>query len=192
MKYDINSIKERKKNVQLIKNIINVIIVILIYNIILVLISCMNKIEPIFIFGLRAYKITTSSMEPTIKTGDIIIIKKENENNLKKDDIITFYQKGENITHRILEINENGNRKEYITKGDNNKLKDTNRITYEDINGKFVVKIPYLGKIMEIFENKIIFLFIVLLSLLLYLYNASLQEKKEKRRNKKESEGKKK
>lgn len=192
MKYDIKSIEKRKNKVKKIKKIVDIILVILIYNIVLVSISCLNKIDPITIFGCRAYIIKSNSMEPMIKTGDIIITKNIKEEDIKKEDIITFKKKDEIITHRIVNIEENNGEKIYTTKGDNNNIDDIERIKNKDIEGKYILTIPYLGKIIMILENKIIFLILVLIILILYFYNIKLQEKKEIRREKKRLNEKKK
>lgn len=187
MKYDIDSIKSRKQKVKKIKNVIDIILVILIYNIILIAILCMNRIEPISLFGYKAYIITTNSMKPLLTEGDIIIVKQVGENELKQGDVITFYQFGEVITHRITRIEE-GQIKQYITKGDNNNVEDIEKVQYGDIEGKYIVDIPHIGKIVKVLENKIVFLMIILTILILEFYKISINEKKENRKEKKRIE----
>ena len=185
MKYDIESIKRRKQNMKKLKKIIDIILVILIYNIVLVSISCMNKIEPITILGYRAYIITSNSMEPIIKKGDVVIVKNTKEEEIKTNDIITFKKKDEIITHRIIDINKTETGTMYTTKGDNNNIEDMERIFYNNIEGKYILTIPILGNILMMLENKMVFLLLVLFLLILYFYNIQLQERKEKRREKK-------
>lgn len=188
MKYDINSIKKRKNIARNIKTAIDIFLVIIFYHIILVSISCMNRISPINILGYKAYTITTNSMEPNIHSGDIVIVKKYAEDDFKVGDIITFEQEGENITHRILNIEEDDLGKKYITKGDNNNIEDLTKITYGEIQGKKVIRIPYIGKIVQILNNEIVFLIIILILLILYFLKIQMDEKKENRREKKKIE----
>ena len=173
------------------KLIIDIILVILIYNMLLVGISCINKIEEITIFGCKAYVITTNSMEPNIKDGDIIIVKKDKEENLQKGDIITFQNKSGIVTHRITNIEEKDGKKEYTTKGDNNTIEDLETVTYEKIKGKVILKVPILGKLIILLENQIVFLLIILIILILVFWKVKIQEKKEIRREKKKIEEKK-
>lgn len=191
MKYDKESINKRNQNKKIAKKIIDIILIILVYNIILVAISNMDKLDEINIFGYKAYAIKSDSMEPTIKNGDVIIIKKIPEEKLEDGDIITFKQNADIITHRISKIEEE-NGKKYITKGDNNNLEDSAKITYQEIKGKKVITIPYLGKIMNILENKIVFLIILLIILIICFYKIQKQEKSEIRREKKKIEDEKK
>ncbi len=185
MRYDKDSIKKRKKRMDNIKKILYIVLIILIYNLILVGISYISRQDFNGIFGYKAYNITTNSMEPNINQGDIIIIKKpKNEDKLKVGDVITFEKDGETITHRIVEITDKGKTKRYVTKGDNNNVPDLEKITFEQIEGVEVIRIPNLGRIISIMENQIILLIILLLILIFYLYRLDKKEKSELRREK--------
>ena len=188
MKFDIDSINKRKKYVNIIKKIMIVILVVLIYNIILIFISSENK--GVGLFGYNAYIITSDSMKPTINKGDVIITKECNENALQVNDIITFEQNQEIITHRIqkIEVNQDTKEKIYTTKGDNNNIEDSENIKFSAIKGKSVLTIPYLGKVISVIENKIVFLIIVLIILILFFIKIQKQEKLENRREKKKIE----
>ena len=188
MKYDIESINKRKENVKIAKKVIEIIAIILIYNIILIALSSANKISVVNILGYKSYIIKTNSMEPTISINDVVITKKVKKEKIKKGDVITFLQDGEVITHRITQIEDNGN---YTTKGDNNNIEDTFKITYENIEGKHILTIPYLGKIVQALDNKIVFLIITLIILIFMLITIQNQEKRENRREKKKIEDKK-
>lgn len=181
-------IKQKKEQNATIKLVIDIILVILIYNILLVGISCINKIEETNIFGYKAYMITTNSMEPHIKEGDVIITKTEKEEKLQVGDVITFQKKGILITHRITNIEENQGRKIYTTKGDNNTVEDLEKVNYDEIKGKSILRIPQLGKIIMLLQNQIVFLLLILMILILCFWKLQLQEKKDIRREKKRIE----
>ncbi len=188
MKYDIENINKRKKNTKIIKGILDVIIIILLYNIILVFISYINKIDDISLFGYKAYMITTDSMTPAINAGDVIIVKKVQEEKLQAGDVITFKPKDKVITHRITNIDEQDGKKQYTTKGDNNNLEDNEKIEYANIEGKNVLTIPKLGYVINMLENQIVFLLIVLILLILLFLKIKKDEKRENRREKKKIE----
>ena len=188
MKYDLESINKRKENIKIAKKVFEVIAIILIYNIILIAISSANRINIINIFGYKSYIIKTNSMEPTISTNDVVITKKVEKQNIKVGDVITFFQEGEVITHRITKIDENG---DYTTKGDNNNIEDTFKINYKDIEGKHILTIPYLGAIVQALDNQIVFLIITLIVLIFIFITIQNQEKKENRREKKKIEDRK-
>ena len=88
------------------------------------------------IFGYSIFQIETGSMSPTLEIEDIIIVKLENVN-IKENDIITFKQDNNFITHRVTRI-EN---EKFFTKGDNNPTEDE-PIGNKDILGKVEIVIP--------------------------------------------------
>ncbi|PWM44756.1 MAG: signal peptidase I [Clostridiales bacterium] len=73
------------------------------------------------VFGYSFLKVESASMEPTLMTGDIILVKKSNNpESLKEGTVVCFYLKdGRVVTHRIIEIVNEDNNISYVTKGDN-------------------------------------------------------------------------
>ena len=185
MKYDIKSIEKRKKIAKNIKNILYVILIILIYNMVLIGVSSTNKFKNINLFGYKSYVITSASMEPEIKLGDVIVSKVTKQQNLQKGDVITFKKNQDVITHRIVDIENNEEKKYYVTKGDNNKYEDLEKIEYGKIEGKYIFKISKLGKFIILLDNKIVILIIMLVILILCFMKIQKDEKKEIRREKK-------
>ena len=101
-------------------------------------------------------QVTSGSMEPNIKVGEIIIILKTKDYNV--GDIVTICTKNNNlITHRIIKKED----KNYITKGDFNNIQDEDIITKENIKGKVIFHSKFLGMLCK-YKN-IIFLIIMFL-----------------------------
>lgn len=187
MKYDVESINKRKEKSKNFKKILEVIAIILIYNIILIIVSSING-KDFNILGYKAYIVETNSMEPIIKVGDIVIIKKVKAEKLNQGDVITFTREGEVITHRITKIDVEESGTKYITKGDNNNTEDTIKVEHEDILGKEILTIPQLGKVMQLLDSKIILLIIILIILIWAFIRIQKKEKLENRREKKKIE----
>jgi signal peptidase I len=96
--------------------------------------------------------ISSNSMWPALKQGDIIFIKKVSPEDIKVDDIIVWQQEERGfVIHRVIKIKENA----IITRGDANTAEDP-PVAFEKIVGKMLefrgnaLKIPYLGKITGI------------------------------------------
>ena len=90
------------------------------------------KEELIKLYNTAILVVLTGSMEPTIKSGELIIIKEQTDYNI--DDIVT-YKEDRNffVTHRIVNKYED----KYETKGDNNNLIDES-INKDQIEGKVI------------------------------------------------------
>ena len=169
-----------KKNIGLIV-ILVIIFTVIFYNIFLVVISGHNDSSALALFGNKAYVITTESMKPKIKKGDLIIVRKNN-NGYEINDIITFYDKGEYITHRIIRKNANT----YITKGDCNDYEDKDQISEEAIEGKMIFKIPIIGGIIEKIDNVLYIFVLIILILTIIIHRKRMSRKSIMRRIKKE------
>jgi signal peptidase len=92
--------------------------------------------------------ITSGSMWPSLKKGDLVFIKKVDKSELEIGDIIVYKNERGFTIHRIIELKEDTLR----TRGDANNVSDQ-PIEYENIIGRTVswgekpFKIPYLGKL---------------------------------------------
>lgn len=91
-------------------------------------------------------RVVSGSMDPTIKVGNYVIIKKCD--NYKVDDIVTFVDRNDNVvTHRIKEINND----KVITKGDANNTIDDG-ISIKNVKGKVIYQFSDIFK----YKHKII------------------------------------
>ncbi len=102
------------------------------------------------VFPVYPTVIVTGSMIPLIYPGDIALVKKFNTEEeiraLGEGDIIVFQRDDIVITHRILNVlEEEDGTLSYITKGDNNSVKDTRVVHTDDLKGIYVQVIPKLG-----------------------------------------------
>ena len=101
-----------------------------------------------------AYTIVSPSMVPAINVLDVVVtMRVNNPEDLKKGDIITFNStdyrySGVLVTHRIVNI-EKTSSGEYLftTKGDNNNTQDSSRISFDEIYGRVLFRIPKIGYI---------------------------------------------
>lgn len=93
--------------------------------------------------GYKIFSVSTGSMEPTYPVGSIVIVKPADFDTLDIDDVITFKSGGAVITHRIVRI-ENENQL-ISTKGDNNSVEDYAPIPYENVIGRVVYGVKWLG-----------------------------------------------
>lgn len=115
----------------------------------------------------KGFVILTGSMTPNIKEDSVIIVKDIEFDSIKKGDIITF-RTSEIITHRVVDILQDNDGKVYLqTKGDANNRNDDFKIYENDMIGKVVFVIPYIGKVIRYIKSlQFIFTFLLVLILL--------------------------
>ncbi|RJR31306.1 signal peptidase I [Candidatus Parcubacteria bacterium] len=99
--------------------------------------------------------ITSGSMWPKLKTGDLILIEGIDSSDINVGDIVVFVNDEKNFTiHRVIELNDNS----IITKGDANNIPDQ-PVPYEMVVGKLLrinnvdVKLPKLGYLSQSFNR---------------------------------------
>ena len=101
--------------------------------------------------------ITSGSMWPVLKKGDLVVIKGvDSKENIKIGDIVVYTNPKGFTIHRVIKLNEDT----LITKGDANNVSDK-PVKYEELIGKAltykgdkIIKIPYLGRISLLIGKK--------------------------------------
>ena len=101
-----------------------------------------------------AYTIVSPSMVPAINVLDVVVtMRVNNPEDLEKGDIVTFNStdyrySGVLVTHRIVDIEKTTSGEYlYTTKGDNNNTQDSSRISFDEIYGRVLFRIPKIGYI---------------------------------------------
>ena len=124
--------------------------------------------RPVALGGDTRYDpVNTGSMEPVIPVGGLVVIKPVDPGTLKTGDIICFkFSEGMSITHRIINITDEG----FVTKGDANEDLDLWTVENEEVVGKVLFVIPFLGYLGSFVRTPIgLILLIVLPAVVLIL-----------------------
>ena len=97
--------------------------------------------------GLRPLIVYSGSMEPTIPTGSVLMVKPTNQENLYVGDVITVNQPDGLgiVTHRIQSMQLVDGRYVFQTKGNANGFPDPELFTLEHQAGRVMGHVPYLG-----------------------------------------------
>ena len=187
--YKIDKIQKENQRIHIIGRVISdilyiVLIPMIIFNFTLIIKSFINPDKTPDFFGYKSFVIVSGSMEPTIKKGDAIFVKEVSEDEIETNDIISFTQGETNVTHRIVEIAQENDRKKYTTKGDNNNTEDKEKISYQQIEGKYQFKINQFGIVIGILKSKITLILLIAMIIFINYYRARIENKKQRRREK--------
>lgn len=132
--------------------------------------------------GVYFLTLKSGSMEPALRTGSVVAVRRESQYKIK--DVVTYSAEGTNITHRIITVFPEG---KYFTKGDANDTRDPYLVGNENIVGKVIFYIPYLGYVTDFLRTKLgIFLTIIIPATLIIITETrniifELKKKKVKR-----------
>ena len=97
------------------------------------------------IFPIKPVAVATGSMEKELYTGDVVIIKKCKANDVNVGDIIEYQMEGYTVIHRIVEKRQRSGNFYLVTKGDNNNAPDVAEVREDQLIGKVIFKIKYIG-----------------------------------------------
>lgn len=127
-----------------------ILIPILIINCTMIIKSYTNKDEVPSFGGIFPMIILTDSMEPEFSSGDLIICHTADADEIKKGDIICFYDPAGNgtttVTHRVSKVTKDGSGSlAWETKGDANNTEDTTLVPAKNLVGIYKTHFSGLG-----------------------------------------------
>lgn len=119
------------------------------------------------IFGYNIFVISSPSMTPELKVGDVIVSRHYKGGELEEGDVVTYLGKegevrGLLITHKIISISGEGDERTIITQGVANNVADA-PITPSDIQAVFVYRTVLIGPIYKVITNIWGFIFLIVL-----------------------------
>ena len=134
-----------------------ILIPILLINITLIAKSYINKDEVPSIGGTFPLIVLTDSMYPEIKSGDLIICNTAEAEDIKVNDVISFFDPAGNgstiVTHRVIEIVEEDGEILFRTRGDNNNTEDKKLAPAENLVGVYKMRIAGAGHIAMFMQS---------------------------------------
>ena len=98
-------------------------------------------------FGWEFDAVLSGSMEPELGVGGLVVFKPVDGRDIVAGDVISFKIPGIDtpICHRVIDRQETADGPLFQTMGDANEEPDINLIRAEDVNGKAVFYLPYVG-----------------------------------------------
>ncbi|WP_336001252.1 signal peptidase I [Halorientalis halophila] len=95
----------------------------------------------------HGFVILSGSMEPDIAPGDVVVV--DASRDVAVGDVITYEKAGASdgdvpVTHRVIGMQDG----EYVTKGDANENADSATVAPENVLGRVVLTIPFIGHVV--------------------------------------------
>lgn len=118
--------------------------------------------------------VISDSMVPAIQAGDVVVLESVQPQEIAVGDVIAFKPPvktvAETLVHRVTRVNfgEEGALM-YVTKGDANQLEDSFKVEYDDVVGRVLFKVPYIGQAFFLFTNPLVLILVVILGLRRFL-----------------------
>lgn len=134
------------------------------------------------VFGFSFLRVATGSMEPTIPTGSLIIVRETDAEKIQVGDVICFYStdpqiKGVPNTHRVVEVQQENGSISFVTQGDAAYEPDPYAVPADRLVGKYIYAMN-VGKAFEIIHSPYFFFFALLLPLMIVIFVEILHVKR--------------
>lgn len=121
-----------------------------------------------FLSGIRSFVVVSGSMQPSIKVGSIVFVKKAPQYEL--GDIVAFTNNAnQTVTHRIIAVNEKSDGIFYQLKGDANNTPDREEVLAKSIIGRELLTVPLVGKFSARLRSPPGFLGLIILPALIFI-----------------------
>lgn len=159
--------KKSSKIFSIVCMVLTVIICVIAAAIVLNMVICRVKNKPVTFFGRSFAIVQTGSMEPEIMTGDLIVYRTCDYDDVQTGDYIVFVAgkgfgelQGQSVVHEAIAITENGIR----TKGVNNAIADKDLVTSGNLLGVCTSHSAGWGKVFSFFGKYGVIVIIALIA----------------------------
>ena len=158
------------KALKIIGNILYYILVVIVLLILLVVLLQRFTHNNASIGGIRIFNIVTESMVPEYQVGDILISKSIDPSKIEIGDDVVYRGEvgsfqGKIITHRVIDIEKDGDSYKFHTKGIANEYEDPAVVSEDQIYGTIIYKTHILSFISKIINNLYGFYFLIFIPL---------------------------
>lgn len=105
-----------------------------------------------FAVGARSLVVKSGSMTPTIRTGDVVVVRPIAPTEAQVGDIVTFQDpdgSGRLLVHRVRAIARHGGKSYFTTQGDANTTQEHWQVPVDGTIGSVVYRVPKLGFVVS-------------------------------------------
>lgn len=96
----------------------------------------------------HSFVVLSSSMEPAIDAGDVIVVRSVPAERIEDGDVVTFDDGDTRTTHRVVAVEEHGGGPAFRTKGDANEDADLGLVTADELVGEVWFAVPLVGYVV--------------------------------------------
>jgi signal peptidase len=128
----------------------------------------------------RVLTVLSGSMEPVIQTGGIVVTMPMDSYSQRQ--VITFKRGGRGsdlVTHRIAAVKYDGLDKVFVTKGDANDDFDHQLVIPEQVIGRVIMTVPYVGHLTTWLQQPVGFVVAIVLPAAIIIYGELMALKQE-------------
>ena len=132
----------------------------------------------------QLFVVQSGSMRPNIDIGSVLLVQPASQvkkiaspvpaPTFNKGDIVTYLSGDNPITHRVVGVEESDNQITYETKGDANRTPDQGKVAENQILGKVILMVPFVGHAVNFAKTQMGYIFLIVVPITLIIYSEIL------------------
>lgn len=158
---------------ELFSAVMNALLIVFIFGMVPVVLFVFITSRSSILGGVRSYVVQTGSMKPALEVGSMVFTYPADS--YTTNDVITFKRGSRSITHRIVGFRSG----KFITKGDANNAADPQLVEKNDVIGRDVVVVPFIGRLTAFIKTPLGFGILLGIPTLFFVFYEAFQIKKE-------------
>lgn len=172
------------RNKELITKVIYIILVLfVILNIIFLVNTTIKKSDYFNLMGISLFSMESDLMGDEIPKNSLVVTRKYNANdNVDVNDNIAYVVNGKIRINKVVSTEVIDGKVIYHTKSNNNYFSDKEEVSRNEVIGKVIGVIPFLGILLKILQSKITTVIIIIILIMKFLYNKNMYKRRIKRK----------
>ena len=169
---------------ELITKVIYIILVLfVILNIIFLVNTTIKKSDYFNLMGISLFSMESDLMGDEIPKNSLVVTRKYNANdNVDVNDNIAYVVNGKIRINKVVSTEVIDGKVIYHTKSNNNYFSDKEEVSRNEVIGKVIGVIPFLGILLKILQSKITTVIIIIILIMKFLYNKNMYKRRIKRK----------
>jgi len=118
----------------------------------------------------ESYTVLSDSMSPSIEAGAVVFVSDVPAEEIATGDVITYERAGgQRVTHRVVEVVETGDQRQFRTQGDANDTPDPDLVHQIAVIGEVSFHVPLMGYVVNFARSSLGIVALVVIPALLLI-----------------------
>ena len=132
----------------------------------------------------QLFVVESGSMKPSVDIGSVLLVQPASQVKkivspvptpvFNKGDVVTYLSGDNPVTHRVVEVGKADRQFTYQTKGDANRTPDQGKVAENQILGKAIIMVPYIGHAVNFAKTQMGYIFLIVVPITLIIYSEIL------------------
>ena len=178
----IKFIKKARDKALITKIIYVFLIIFVVLNVIFLVNTTIKKLDYFNLMGISLFSMKTNLMGDEIPKNSLVITKQyDNDDKIEINDNIAYIVNGKIKISKVVQKDVIDGKLIYKTKLNENYYIDNQEISKNQIIGKTITIIPFLGVLLGILQSKITTVVIIFILIIKFIYNKKIYKRRIKR-----------